>query len=126
MTVQRICSRHGRYVGRSCPKCRTDRDARTKPITRADQLRSSRRWKRVQRAAIARDGYRCTYGLELGDRGAAHYPQGRCPVEDGLSGHHRVPIEAGGEPFELDNVRTVCATHHAALEARDKEARQHE
>jgi 5-methylcytosine-specific restriction endonuclease McrA len=122
VTVQRICAQHGRYVGRDCPKCRSVRAARPKPRTRAVAVRSSARWKNVAAAAAKRDGHRCTYGLEDGDRGARTYPGGRCPVQDGLTGHHRTPIEDGGAPYDLANVRTLCATHHARLEA---EARTH-
>lgn len=123
MTVQRICAQHGRYVGRSCPKCRADRAARPKKKTGAVAVRSSQRWKRVVEQAKRRDGHRCTYGLEPGDRGARHYLGGRCPVTDGLDGHHRTPIEDGGAPYDLANVRTVCRTHHARLEAEQRAER---
>lgn len=124
MTVQRICARHGRFLGSTCPECRRERAGRPKRNTLAVQVRSSRRWKRVERAARERDGGRCTYGLQIGERGAGHYPDGRCPVTEGLSGHHVVPIEDGGAPYDLDNVRTLCAPHHARKEAeirREKE-----
>lgn len=126
MTVQKICAEHGRYVGRECPSCRAGRARRAKRKTRAEAVRATARWKRAQAAAIARDGGRCTYGLEDGDRGVAHYPGGRCPVEEGLQGHHRIPIEDGGAPYDLRNVRTVCATHHARLEAELREEKHGE
>lgn len=89
-------------------------------------MRSSRRWQKVREAAKRRDGNRCTYGLERGDRGTAAYPGGRCPVTEGLDGHHRLPVEDGGAPYDLDNVRTVCATHHARLEAEQRATRREE
>lgn len=117
MTVQRICATHGRYVGRSCPTCRDDRARRPKPRTLAERVRSTKRWKSTEREAKRRDDGRCTYGLEPGDRGTRHYPDGRCPVVDGLQGHHRTPVEDGGAPYDLENVRTLCATHHARVES---------
>lgn len=118
MTVQRICARHGRHVDPDgCPKCRADRRQRPVKKTRAVVVRSSARWKKVVEQAKRRDGNRCTYGLERGDRGTRHYPDGRCPVTEGLDGHHRLPIEDGGAPYDLENVRTVCRTHHARLES---------
>lgn len=117
MTVQKICARHGRYVGRRCPACKGEEARRPQRSTIATKVRNSKRWKVVQAQALDRDGRRCTYGLEPGDRGTRHYPGGRCPVVVGLQGHHRVPIEDGGAPFDLDNVRTACATHHARLDA---------
>lgn len=124
MTVQRLCARHGRYVGSSCPTCRRDRATRPKPKTDAVRIRSTRKWKQVAAAARRRDGNRCTYGLELADFGSSHYPDGRCPVVDGLDGHHRTPIEDGGRPYALDNVRTVCRTHHARLEQVERDNRE--
>lgn len=126
MPVQRLCARHGRYVGKACPTCRRDRATRPKRATSADRVRSTPRWKKVAAAAAARDGHRCTYGLEPGDRGVAHYPEGRCPVREGLDGHHRIPIEDGGAPYSLANVRTVCRTHHARLEQEARAARREE
>lgn len=126
MTVQRLCARHGRYVGQACPTCRRDRATRPKKPSIAERARSSPRWKKVAAAAAERDGHRCTYGLEPGDRGASHYPQGRCPVKAGLDGHHRIPIEAGGAAFDLENVRTLCRTHHARLEQEARAARREE
>lgn len=118
MAVKRICARHEIvYVGRGgCPACR-DEDAASRAPTEADRIRSSAAWKRAQKLCIADAEGRCTYGLEATDRGATHYEDGRCPVEVELQAHHRIPIEDGGAPFDQENLRCVCATHHARLEA---------
>lgn len=115
MTLQNLCARHGRYVGRKgCPVCKRERARRPKRATAAEKIRSSARWKTAERETIDRDGGQCTYGLELGD---GRVMGGRCPVITGLQAHHRVPIEAGGAPFALSNLRTLCATHHARAES---------
>lgn len=58
------------------------------------------RWKRVRLAVIDRDGRRCT---ECGGAGR-------------LEVHHVRPIQAGGAPFDLDNLRTVCRRCHFGAE----------
>jgi 5-methylcytosine-specific restriction endonuclease McrA len=32
--------------------------------------------------------------------------------------HHVVPVSAGGEPYDVDNLVTLCQHHHARHEAR--------
>lgn len=100
--------------------------ARAKPLTRADRIRSTAVWKRVRDFVIARDGGRCSYGLEPetdDEFSVAHYPNRRCPVTVELDAHHRVPIEDGGAPLDPANLRAVCATHHARLETSYRRAR---
>lgn len=118
MAVRRICSRHDVvYVGRRCLICVDEAAARTKPQNHADRIRATAAWKAAQKLCLTLAGDRCTYGLEDGDRGATHFDDGRCPVVVRLQAHHRIPIEAGGDPFDQRNLRCVCATHHARLEA---------
>lgn len=126
MTVQDICARHGRYVGGECPACKLERARRPKRRTLAEKVRATGRWRRVERAAKNRDGGRCTWGTEPGDRGARHYPGGRCPVSDRLQGHHRVPIEDGGAPYDLGNVRTLCTQHHGRAESEYRQRKEEE
>lgn len=127
MAVKRICPRHGVYTARRCPACETARNARPRPQTTARQIRSTSRWKAVTRAVRARDDHRCTFGMpehalpELAGveaRESGHYPDRRCPVVEGLDVHHRIPIEAGGQPYAQGNLRTLCRTHHARLQRR--------
>ena len=55
--------------------------------------RNRARWRRVKRAAIERDGYRCR---------ACGKASGRFEVD------HIVPIAAGGAAFDLENLQTLC------------------
>lgn len=116
-----VCAIHGSFIGRRCPD---PAHRRQKPRSRIDEIRSTALWQKIRRLAAQRDGHRCTYGLEPGDRGTQAYDDGRCPVTAGLDGHHRVAIEDGGEAYDLDNVRTVCGTHHVQLEAERRRARR--
>lgn len=56
-----------------------------------------RRWARVRREALDRDGWRCrtcgAYANEV---------------------DHIVPLARGGAPYDLANLQSLCRTHHAA------------
>jgi hypothetical protein len=67
------------------------------------QVYDSPRWKAVRARARERDGHRCTVGRLLGGdcRGLLHV-------------HH---LDRAADPFDLDNLATVCAAHHPRWEA---------
>lgn len=119
--VAKICANHGLYTGKECPTCKATRltsDAmrRRDRATRADRLRSGKRWQAIRAWVLERDGNRCTFGLydEDEQRGT---PAGGCRRRHGLDVHHRIPIEDGGDPFDEANLRTLCDDHHAVIEA---------
>src|SRR5437016_4733417 len=60
-------------------------------------------WDATRERAFARDGHRCTVSRLLG---------GRCRGR--LHGHH---IDPEADPYDEDNVGTVCAAHHPRWEA---------
>lgn len=64
------------------------------------------RWRATRARALRRDANSCTVSRLLG---------GDCSGV--LHAHHIVPVAEGGAPFDLDNVGTVCASHHPAWEA---------
>jgi 5-methylcytosine-specific restriction endonuclease McrA len=47
-----------------------------------------------------RDGHRCV----------------NCGTTDSLSVHHERPVRQGGNPFDMDNLVTLCAHCHAEAE----------
>lgn len=57
----------------------------------------ARRWARARRAALERDGWRCT----------------ACGRPGRLEVHHAEALEDGGEPYALSNLRTLCRGCHA-------------
>jgi hypothetical protein len=63
-------------------------------------------WEQARARAILRDGSRCSVGRLIG---------GDC--HSTLHVHHVKAIAEGGAPFDVDNLITVCATHHPSLEA---------
>lgn len=67
---------------------------------------NSSEWRIAREAALLRDGRRCTVARFFGEtcNGVLHV-------------HHIVPLNDGGEPFDLDNLGTACARHHAQWEA---------
>lgn len=62
-------------------------------------------WARARTLALSRDGDRCTVSRLFG--GGCH------PV---LHVHHVIPVEEGGDPFDVENLLTACASHHPMLE----------
>ena len=62
------------------------------------------RWQHARRAALERDGFRCTKCVEQGRGGAGK-----------LEVHHITPLFKGGLPYELDNLSTLCVDHHVEL-----------
>ena len=61
------------------------------------EVRSLARWRRVRRAAIERDGYRCR---------ACGKAAGRFEVD------HIIPLSEGGAPYELEGLQTLCRPCH--------------
>ena len=94
-----------------------DLAAARKAADPATAIRNSARWKKVAAICIARDGDQCTYGTWPGEK----FWTGRCPVKIRLQAHHIVPITAGGDPYDLENLRTTCDEHNKVL---DREARR--
>jgi HNH endonuclease len=43
---------------------------------------------------------------------------GNGPCAGRMEVHHVVPVTAGGEPYDVDNLVTLCQHHHAPHEAR--------
>ena len=66
-------------------------------------LYSSIRWKRVRLQVFNRDGYKCT---QCGRRGR-------------LECDHIRRLKAGGDPFALSNLRTLCRSCHIAKTAKE-------
>ena len=61
------------------------------------EVRSLAKWKRVRRAAIERDGYRCRH---------CGRAAGRFEVD------HIIPLSEGGAPYALDGLQTLCVPCH--------------
>lgn len=67
---------------------------------------SSPEWQQLRAQAILRDDRRCSIARLIG---------GECHPT--LHVHHVEAVADGGAPLDLDNVITVCQTHHPMLEA---------
>ena len=61
----------------------------------------TRRWAKVRHAAFERDGWRCTL----------------CGKAGWLEAHHEPPLEAGGAPYELAGIKTLCRACHIEAHA---------
>jgi len=80
------------------------RSSATKPVSNkpANSARSRHIPAAVKRAVLERDGMRCSYVDELGQR---------CPETSGLEFHHQQPFAHGGPPT-ADNVALSCRPHN--------------
>ena len=56
---------------------------------------SRRRWSKVRLVVLDRDGWKCS-----------------CGKSARLEVHHRVPIEHGGDFYELSNLQSLCKSCH--------------
>lgn len=57
-----------------------------------------RRWAWVRRQAFERDGWRCT--------------NPKCGRTGRLEAHHEPPLRDGGDPYDLDGIKTLCRECH--------------
>lgn len=72
-----------------------------------DRFYTSPEWLVVREQALARDGNRCSVARLIG---------GDCSTR--LDVHHLQPIEERPDlVYDLDNLLTVCSSHHPTLEA---------
>lgn len=74
-------------------------------------LLNSTRWSRARRAALRRDGNRCTVSRWLG---------GAC-APGPMHVHHVVAVSEGGDRYDLENLGTTCASHHPMWESLRRE-----
>ena len=101
MTV-RLCLHCGRHyqastaVRNRCGDCGRQYDRQLSREKRARRARNSARWQQARALARQRDGNRCVY----------------CGSTNKLQVHHKIPLDAGGPEFELDNLETVCVSCH--------------
>ena len=59
------------------------------------------RWRALRDEAMERDGYRCVGCRKIGLTVAAELV------------HHVRPIRQGGDPFDIDNLESLCRRCHA-------------
>ena len=79
--------------------------SRQRPGSKMYAALNPRRWAAARRAALRRAGYRSE--------------------KTGLAGklevHHRVKLEDGGDPYDLDNLMVVTRAEHIELHRREHE-----
>ena len=72
-------------------------------------------WRLARSAALERDNHRCQAADKFG---VLEIP---CRETVGVHVHH---LDPAGEPYELANLLTLCAVHHARLHHRDPKLRE--
>lgn len=71
-----------------------------KPNKPEARFYKNKRWREARKRALDRDGGECVV----------------CGTEENLHVHHIYPVSAGGPRFELNNLVTLCRTHHFEYE----------
>ena len=61
-----------------------------------DKKLSGRRWRALRRKVLDRDGWRCV----------------KCGKAGRLEADHIQPLDAGGAPWDLDNLQSLCRRDH--------------
>ena len=106
MPALKICAVRGcgrKTATRYCPEHDADHRARENAYKNSRPLREiydSPRWRKVRQVALHRDGHQCVV----------------CGTSNRLSVHHIVPALTCADPFDVDNLTTVCRVHHGAVD----------
>lgn len=72
-------------------------------MSRHHHALNAKRWSATRWVVLTRDSFRCQAILPDGSR---------CLRSSRLECHHRVAIEHGGDPYDLDNAVTYCRRCH--------------
>jgi hypothetical protein len=82
---------------------------------------TSPEWRAARELALDRDGHRCTavvsYDSVMDEFGDYREVEVRCDETQALHVHHLDRPEDGGDPLALDNLLTLCGSHHGELHA---------
>lgn len=123
----RLCLKCGKAfeAGKGDSYCSEHAEARENERTRrrdvnepARGYRRTARWKRAAAKARARDDGRCTFVNLTRGPIAGTRPGERCSRTHGLDVHHVQALAAGGAPYSLANLATVCRAHHRFVEGK--------
>jgi len=109
--MKRICPIHGlwnkKYKEDRCPKCNKQYD-RTYRNKSSRKIYDSKKWREDVRPSILfRDGMRCV----------------KCGSNINLIVDHIHELKDGGDPFDENNLETLCKKCHAVKTAKEKAKR---
>jgi 5-methylcytosine-specific restriction protein A len=90
----------------TCGRCTTCRrsDHRAQALEPERRARNRQAWRDARALTKRRDNYQCV----------------ECGRRDELEVHHVVSLRNGGDEYNLDNLVTLCRTHHRFLRRRQK------
>lgn len=91
----------------------------TRPTREIKSIRSSAAWRRARAAALARDEYCCRALVDGELCGAvSNWRTERNPDRMvSVEVHHIVPLSEGGDPYDLENLVSVCWNCHHHVHA---------
>lgn len=115
MPEGKICNECGAIhpgTGARCSTCDVPRPRNRRLSYRQQEtlerkVYRSAKWRQARALALERDGARCV----------------RCSTPDDLVVHHHVEISEGIDPYDLDNLETLCRPCHGREHATRRRAR---
>ena len=100
MPELKVCNGCGRlHPGRGprCTECHVPRRGPAKQQAAFAHVYRTAAWKRARREALERDGYLCR----------------TCNAAEDLIVHHVIELAPGVDPYDVDNLQTLCRSCHA-------------
>ena len=128
MVCRKYCSHSGckRLVNlneRYCSKHKPKDSHVSKTSDRANEIHSSNRWRKTSRLYREANPIceACLRALKEGDQSREKRAG---MINLATSVDHIVPLFAGGEPYDWDNLQSLCDYHHALKSQREREQKK--
>jgi 5-methylcytosine-specific restriction endonuclease McrA len=128
MTVKKYCAFGGckRLVNldeRYCSRHKREEQHVSKTSMYANEIHSSSRWRKTSR--LYREAHPvCEACLKASKRADKRADKRAGMINLATSVDHIVPLFLGGEPYDWDNLQSLCDYHHAMKSQREREQKK--
>lgn len=126
--VKKYCSHSGckRLVNlnqRYCDKHKPKQQHTSKTSDYANKIHSSNRWRKTSRLYREANPI-CEQCLKASKEGDQSRGKRAGMINLATSVDHIVPLFAGGEPYDWNNLQSLCDYHHALKSQREREQKK--
>lgn len=90
------CGRPHHDTGTTCPNCHKPKAPRRPQAKLNQQVYRSAAWRQARAIALERDNHQCQH----------------CGTDTGLVVHHDIEVAPGMDPYDVDNLETLCRPCH--------------
>lgn len=128
MVAKKYCSHSGckRLIGlnkRYCERHKPKQQHTSKTSMFANEIHSSSRWRKT--SILYREAHPiCEACLKASKEGDQSREKRAGMINLATSVDHIVPLFAGGEPFDWNNLQALCDYHHALKSQREREQKK--